>query len=846
MKKFLSLVLALVMTMSLVTISAGAKDFTDDSKLNYKEAVDVMSAIDVIDGYTDGSFNPQGGLTRGAAAKIICNMILGPTTAAALRADTAPFKDVAVDNTFAGYIAYCANEGIIDGYTDGTFRPAAPLTGYAFMKFLLGSLGYDKDIEGYNGANWSINVAKRALNLGLDDGLVDEFVGSKNVTREEACLYAFNTLTADMVKYGQKTTITVGGAEVVVGAGEATKIELSDKKDYRESVRTDDDKTDGYQQFCELYFSNLKLDDVEGEFDVFGRPAQTWYKKTTKIGTYAKTADALYTTDVKAKTIYADLDLSKADTYTVWVDGVENEDLAIIKRDGQIATKKADTKVGDVVTATANGDSDIVGNGSLIEVFEDEGRITVINTYLMKVAADYNEKKETLTLELVDANDYPKGYTAETLSSDDWAGLDEFEEDDMMVVTIADNAIQSIKAIEPETATVNEYVHEESLTAGGETYEYSAANNDNDKAYELKADCKLYLDAYGYLLWADAVKADDQYVFIYEFSKHSTASKAPVNAYAYFTDGTEDDITVTKIGTTTVYGKDVNGTGRDSTVNNYTTGWYKWTEKDGKYTLTSIDAQTGAKAANNGEAIVDYSANHTQIAAGGNVLADGTTKTNFIVLKDDDSVKVYTGIKNIPDVFAAADTVVDVNYKGDYAVNVFIDLGNGKLTGGSNSSDIIFLLKAEKHGNDTDDDEYYRYNALLNGEEVKVKYDKTVDDMGTKAGTLWGDIEYDGKNYVVDATEVTGAVAQDRDEFSKDTVTGTGKVTLTGTTLEIGTQAHNDYYMADDYMIFKIDGSSYEKLTMKQLVREGVDNGATIWGVLNAAGEYTALYIYKA
>ena len=33
MKKFLSLVLALVMTMSLVTVSAGAKDFADDSKI---------------------------------------------------------------------------------------------------------------------------------------------------------------------------------------------------------------------------------------------------------------------------------------------------------------------------------------------------------------------------------------------------------------------------------------------------------------------------------------------------------------------------------------------------------------------------------------------------------------------------------------------------------------------------------------------------------------------------------------------------------------------------------------------------------------------------------------------
>ena len=108
MKKFLSLVLALAMAMSLVTISAGAKDFTDDSKITYKEAVDVVSSLDIVDGYTDGSFNPTNTLTRGAAAKIICNLILGPTTADALSADTAPFKDVPVTNEFAGYIAYCS------------------------------------------------------------------------------------------------------------------------------------------------------------------------------------------------------------------------------------------------------------------------------------------------------------------------------------------------------------------------------------------------------------------------------------------------------------------------------------------------------------------------------------------------------------------------------------------------------------------------------------------------------------------------------------------------------------------------------------------------------------------
>ncbi len=206
MKKFLSLVLALVMTMSLVTVSAGAKDFTDSTKITYKEAVDVMSAVKVIDGYADGSFNPSATLTRGAAAKIICNLILGPTTASALVADAAPYKDVPTNHTFAGYIAYCQKTGIISGYADGTFKPANSLTGYAFMKMLL--------------ALWAMTLPSKATpaptvhrccqagyQRRLNKSLKGSFNGVKAVTREEACLYAFNTLKATMVEYDNRIVV---------------------------------------------------------------------------------------------------------------------------------------------------------------------------------------------------------------------------------------------------------------------------------------------------------------------------------------------------------------------------------------------------------------------------------------------------------------------------------------------------------------------------------------------------------------------------------------------------------------------------------------------------------------
>ena len=457
MKKFLSLVLALVMTMSLVTVSAGAKDFSDSTKIQYKEAVDVMSAVNVISGYAEGDFRPTATLTRGAAAKIICNLILGPTTAGALVADAAPYKDVPTNNTFAGYIAYCQKAGIISGDADGTYKPAHSLTGYAFMKMLLGALGYDASREGYTGPNWSIAVGKRALNAGLADGLSGDFNGVKAVTREEACLYAFNMLQADMVEYEKNSTVIVGNITIK---------DTSDAKSKRWGSSAINDGNidgkkggDGYVQFAEEYFNKLVKSETT---DDMGRPATKWTNKGDKIGTYADKANQTYYKNVKLGNIYSDLGMTQKDEHaTVIVNGVEATDVVV--------SKNNDRKI-----SSSSANDGLVGDGSIVEVYynEDDNHVTIVvaDVYVgeitskeTKAADPYVVVDSKLQMKKVDGTNYT-GYTGNATHFE--CDTSAFAEDDIVLFTYsqAEKSIQTVVKAESTEGIVSEYTLTKSLT----------------------------------------------------------------------------------------------------------------------------------------------------------------------------------------------------------------------------------------------------------------------------------------------------------------------------------------------------------------------------------------------
>ena len=545
MKKFLSLVLALVMTMSLVTVSAGAKDFTDDSEITYKEAVDVISALGVVDGYSGGDFRPDDVLTRGAAAKIICNLILGPTTASALSAGTAPFKDVPVTNTFAGYITYCSQQGIISGYADGTFRPTGTLSGNAFMKMLLGALGYDSSIEGYTGANWQVSVIKQASGIGLDDGN-DEFVGSQAVTRQEAALYAFNMLQATMVEYDKKDTIVVG--DITINT-------TSTRKDVENNTNTDGNidgerNGDGLMQFGEKYFKDLEKEDAT---DIFGHPSSKWVYDGDDVGTYANEADATYVVEdddmdvgqVVTSSSYMNYSSSEAKDAKYFLNGDDNE----VKSSELVA-------VGDIVEAYENDNGDVE---TVVVSRYTVAKIDKVDTDV-STAESRNGASEVLTLTDLDgdnSNDYYDKYDDAEKTLRGYASS--YDEGTVLAVAFRDGKFgdEVLASYEAEAVTgeVTAFREDETVTMDGTKYEF--ARNENGTAgfvdgitsnFDFDKEYTIYLTADGYVIGVEGAAGADLNDVYYVTGVYCEESRYNANKFTWYAqavslaDGSASDI----------------------------------------------------------------------------------------------------------------------------------------------------------------------------------------------------------------------------------------------------------------------------------------------------------------
>ena len=684
MKKLLALVLALVMSMSLVTIS-NAADFADAKDIDNKEAVEVMNAIGVLIGDENGKFNPDANLTRAQAAKIICVMLLGQTAADGLNLK-ANFSDVS--GWAESYIAYCASQGIVAGVGNGKFDPDGQLTGYQFAKMLLVALGYKADLEGMTGADWQVATAKLALNAGLTDGM--SIALSKTLTRDEAAKMAFNTLTATMVEYSNGVNVsTSDGTQVTVNAVR-TKVGHTTTTGYKATGN------DEYTQFCEQYFSKLKLTSTTSTDDAFDRPASEWSFKGVKVGTYAKEAAFTYTASASGSTTSAKLSNMGIKGYKLAASSVT----AVING---VPANNALTSINDI--------PGLLGNGTKVEIFVDEDDIEtitdviVIKTQLMQIDR-INKSAKTVALKKVDN----AGETIAKVGEDDtgYAALSAMKADDYVLVTYvrnSDNNAYVVSSIDVPAAVTGKLTRVSTsnnsvngVTVAGTAYSLAATkgnafNGLNNSSIAANKDCTVYVDSYGYAVYIKDVTASTTYIVYADTYSSLVDGKIVHIVSGYDMDGVK---TTLNVGT-------LNPTLSKGAVYSYTTT----TDNSADYVIntTAVASKTAEIKKSDAQYDGKFYADDVKF------LFVSTTKDNSNTITSVDSVSVKSGKQAV-----ALGVTTYAILNSDNEVTTVVVIGEADVAEGSS---VAYVKKFVGYAGKVDSKETYLYDLYIDGELVK-------------------------------------------------------------------------------------------------------------------------------
>ena len=791
---------------------AGAA-FTDQADIKVDaDVVDTLVSLGIIEGFEDGSFQPNATVTRAQMAKMIYVLRTGKSDASAYNDDKTSFTDIG-SHWARGYIKYCQSLGIIAGKSNTIFAPNATVTAQEAAKMLLVTLGYDANKAGLVGAGWAAKTNALADENGLLEDVNTSFTGP--CPRQYAAQLIYNAIdTATVVwrddaytnqNYNGDDNKTIGEKYMGLHSVEGilTSFAKEDGKDTYGATVTSITKQDGSK--------NVKLNPAEESFTKISKDygslknnkVKVLYKDTDEVyGVFALT-DSNKVVNGLLGDFGDDGDKLKLDgtKYTV---GTATTAASI----GSDAAKQATADKTNLVkvdgSAVATNRNDLVkyvksNVSGLAKAFDasaisntDNNKINLLDIKTFAIAQVTYVGSDYINVSYKNSSN-TQNFSSK-LKDDDAVWYNGIAKDDYVAVTKAVNTsadkigVTKLDVVTGKiTGTKNAITAADyKVTVNGTTYEMAGVTNSDAADLTLNATVSIVVKGGYCLLVDDADAGSKDLALMTELYQEGNKWKATLLK----ADGSEETVTLKKSEAingndvaTAGYGKFDGSTTADAAKIKIVT----YTKSGDEYKLKVVGDTINGSAYKAGYDVV------TPVVASNNVKNNKLTKGSVSAINENavvfvryktDSFKVVTG-KDLRDwkeasVFSSV-VLADKSNGVPYAKVVYADLGSDNVKGGTDVN-YGYVFEATK-STDADETDYNVFqiwngsktievwtedgNDVARGDVIKYSLDGTVEshtkisvdkvfakDSGTTGVVLNGDYssKLDGTAYFAPAS----------------------------------------------------------------------------------------------
>ena len=736
---------------------AGAA-FTDQADIKVDaDVVDTLVSLGIIEGFEDGSFQPNATVTRAQMAKMIYVLRTGKSDASAYNDDKTSFTDIG-SHWARGYIKYCQSLGIIAGKSNTIFAPNATVTAQEAAKMLLVTLGYDANKAGLVGAGWAAKTNALADENGLLEDVNTSFTGP--CPRQYAAQLIYNAIdTATVVwrddaytnqNYNGDDNKTIGEKYMGLHSVEGilTSFAKEDGKDTYGATVTSITKQDGSK--------NVKLNPAEESFTKISKDygslknnkVKVLYKDTDEVyGVFALT-DSNKVVNGLLGDFGDDGDKLKLDgtKYTV---GTATTAASI----GSDAAKQATADKTNLVkvdgSAVATNRNDLVkyvksNVSGLAKAFDasaisntDNNKINLLDIKTFAIAQVTYVGSDYINVSYKNSSN-TQNFSSK-LKDDDAVWYNGIAKDDYVAVTKAVNTsadkigVTKLDVVTGKiTGTKNAITAADyKVTVNGTTYEMAGVTNSDAADLTLNATVSIVVKGGYCLLVDDADAGSKDLALMTELYQEGNKWKATLLK----ADGSEETVTLKKSEAingndvaTAGYGKFDGSTTADAAKIKIVT----YTKSGDEYKLKVVGDTINGSAYKAGYDVV------TPVVASNNVKNNKLTKGSVSAINENavvfvryktDSFKVVTG-KDLRDwkeasVFSSV-VLADKSNGVPYAKVVYADLGSDNVKGGTNVN-YGYVFEATK-STDADETDYNVFQ-IWNGSETIEVWTEDGDDV---------------------------------------------------------------------------------------------------------------------